>query len=175
MMCNRPTGSGESKLCCFATFETYLSGDRFLEDVAIRGRLTGTQRAVAGILPMTMGIGLSGMFVSRAIEKGMKKKKGVAVGQLIDVWNQVRHASSMFFCVYQVTHFSILPTIAILPSAPDGDNPRSRPNTLQWSTDRRCTSASQPGFPRSHHVPFLLVLLVFKLIFLFRRIPSSRR
>lgn len=61
---------------------------RLLEDIQIVARLTGGQRVVAGALPVTMHIGFSGFLVSRAIEKGMKKKNAGNVVKLLDIWNE---------------------------------------------------------------------------------------
>ncbi|KAF8603769.1 hypothetical protein BDV93DRAFT_441582, partial [Ceratobasidium sp. AG-I] len=61
---------------------------RFLEDIQIVARLTGGQRVVAGVLPVTMHIGFAGFFVSRAIQNGMKKKNTGNVSGLLDIWNE---------------------------------------------------------------------------------------
>jgi hypothetical protein len=44
--------------------------------------------AAAGVLPMTISIGFSEFFVSRTIEKGVKRKNVDNVTGLLDVWNE---------------------------------------------------------------------------------------
>ncbi|KAF8584644.1 hypothetical protein K439DRAFT_1345540 [Ramaria rubella] len=61
---------------------------RFLEDIQLTGRISGTQRVVANVLPMAVSVGfVGGIFVTRAIEKRMKKKKSQPAGELVDTWN----------------------------------------------------------------------------------------
>ncbi|EIN07893.1 hypothetical protein PUNSTDRAFT_17956, partial [Punctularia strigosozonata HHB-11173 SS5] len=60
---------------------------RFLEDIAIAALLKTSQRVVAGLVPLALHVGLAGIFVSLAMERYMKKRKGGVVGELIDIWN----------------------------------------------------------------------------------------
>jgi hypothetical protein len=61
---------------------------RLLEDIGIVARLTTGQKITAGVLPMTMSVGFSGFFISRAIEKGMKRRNAESVVQLLQIWNE---------------------------------------------------------------------------------------
>ncbi|KAF8520863.1 hypothetical protein BU17DRAFT_17660, partial [Hysterangium stoloniferum] len=62
---------------------------RFLEDLQIRGRLTGGERVVSNGLPLTMSVGfIGGLLLTRGIEKKMKRKKNGPVGELVDIWNE---------------------------------------------------------------------------------------
>ncbi|KAF8739143.1 Cytochrome C1 family, partial [Rhizoctonia solani] len=61
---------------------------RLLEDIHIVARLTTGQKVAAGALPITMHVGFAGFFISRAIEKGMKKKNAEGVIQLLQIWNE---------------------------------------------------------------------------------------
>jgi hypothetical protein len=62
--------------------------DRLLQDIQTVARLTKGQRIAARVLPVTMYMGCTGFFVSRAIERGMKRKKAASVNALLDVWNE---------------------------------------------------------------------------------------
>ncbi|KAF8588170.1 hypothetical protein K439DRAFT_1336018 [Ramaria rubella] len=66
-----------------------MEGDwaRFLEDLQITGRLSGSEKIAATVIPIAMHIGLAGMLVSRAIKGRMKSKKNEPAGQLVDMWN----------------------------------------------------------------------------------------
>ncbi|PWN47602.1 hypothetical protein IE53DRAFT_371326 [Violaceomyces palustris] len=61
---------------------------RFLEDIVVAGRLTGGQQVLSNIAPVTMHMGATGFFITRAIEKGMKRKKQPLVVEAIEVWQQ---------------------------------------------------------------------------------------
>ncbi|CAE7225365.1 unnamed protein product, partial [Rhizoctonia solani] len=61
---------------------------RLLEDIQIVARLTAGQKITAGILPMTMHVGFAGLFISRAIERGMRNKNVGNVTQLLQIWNE---------------------------------------------------------------------------------------
>ena len=61
---------------------------RFLEDIPLTARLTAGQHAIAAIPPSVLGFG--GIRISRAIKDKMKRKKCGPVGELVDVWNDVR-------------------------------------------------------------------------------------
>ncbi|CAE6482203.1 unnamed protein product [Rhizoctonia solani] len=61
---------------------------RLLEDIHIVARLSAGQRITAGILPMTMHVGFTGLFISRAIERGMRRKNVEGVMQLLQIWNE---------------------------------------------------------------------------------------
>lgn len=62
---------------------------RFLEDVATMGRLTGGQKIVSSVFPVTMYVGFTGYHITKAIERGMKKGKHSKVASLVDIWNAV--------------------------------------------------------------------------------------
>ncbi|KAF8520862.1 hypothetical protein BU17DRAFT_46174 [Hysterangium stoloniferum] len=62
---------------------------RFLEDLQIRGRLTGRQRITSIAVPLALNVGfIGGYFLSRGIERHMKRKKSKPVGELVDIWNE---------------------------------------------------------------------------------------
>ncbi|KAG8678935.1 hypothetical protein FRC09_019407 [Ceratobasidium sp. 395] len=60
---------------------------RFLEDVQAVARFNGGQKAVAGALPVTRHIGFIGHFVSKAVERSMRKQNTANVVDLLNVWN----------------------------------------------------------------------------------------
>jgi len=60
---------------------------RFVGDLQKVGKLSPMNKIVAGVAPMAMGIGLAGMFVSRAIEGRMKKGTSAPATQIVDHWN----------------------------------------------------------------------------------------
>ncbi|GAB5593363.1 hypothetical protein Unana1_08263 [Umbelopsis nana] len=61
---------------------------RFVEDLAISGRLNGGEKLRAGVLPMVMGAGAgAGFLISRGIQRRMKSGKANQVGSLVDIWN----------------------------------------------------------------------------------------
>jgi hypothetical protein len=60
---------------------------RFLQDLAISGRLSGGQKIAAHALPLTMHLGATGFLVSRGIERRMHTGKANQVGSLVDIWN----------------------------------------------------------------------------------------
>lgn len=62
---------------------------RFLEDVATMGRLTGGQKIVSSVFPVTMYVGFIGYRITKAVERGMKKGKHSQVASLVDIWNAV--------------------------------------------------------------------------------------
>lgn len=59
---------------------------RFLEDLEVAGRLGGAQQIISNVAPLTMHLGLTGYFVTKAIEKGMRKKKEPIVSETVEVW-----------------------------------------------------------------------------------------
>ncbi|UZJ53119.1 hypothetical protein CBS101457_002439 [Exobasidium rhododendri] len=61
---------------------------RFLQDLEVAGRLTGGQGAIANIAPLTMHMGVTGYFVTKAITKGMARKKEPVVYETLEEWEQ---------------------------------------------------------------------------------------
>lgn len=61
---------------------------RFNEDMVVAGRLTGAQSIVSNVAPITMHLGATGFFVTRAIEKGMKKRKDPLICATVELWQQ---------------------------------------------------------------------------------------
>ncbi len=59
---------------------------RFLEDIQVAGRLTGGQSVWSNVAPVTMHLGATGYFVTKAIEKGMKKKKVPFIAEAVETW-----------------------------------------------------------------------------------------
>lgn len=60
---------------------------RFVGDIQKAGKLSPMNRIVAGVAPLAMGVGLAGIFISRAIENGMRKRKSAPATQIVDHWN----------------------------------------------------------------------------------------
>ncbi len=79
------------------------------DDIKVVSKLSGMDKVISNVAPMVMGVGFLGgdsyiygllllllkiiltrMFVTSAMEKGMKKKKVVVVSDIIDHWNHVR-------------------------------------------------------------------------------------
>ncbi|CAE6452660.1 unnamed protein product [Rhizoctonia solani] len=104
--------------------------DRLLQDIQTVARLTKGQRIAARVLPVTMYMGCTGFFVSRAIERGMKRKKAASVNALLDVWNE------RFF---RPRHLEI--TLwrgdRRVPSAPGGDEAQCPAPDRQYVQPRR--------------------------------------
>ncbi|KAI3488547.1 hypothetical protein L1887_47421 [Cichorium endivia] len=65
---------------------------RFLDDIVAAGALTGKQKIVSNVAPITMHIGITGFLVTRAIQKGMKKRKSPLICETIENWQH------QFFC-----------------------------------------------------------------------------
>ncbi|GHJ88678.1 hypothetical protein NliqN6_5080 [Naganishia liquefaciens] len=61
---------------------------RFLEDIVVSAKLTGAQQVLSNAAPIAMKMGVTGYFVTKAIQNGMMKKKNPAVIETIEVWNQ---------------------------------------------------------------------------------------
>ncbi|SPO47621.1 uncharacterized protein PSANT_05309 [Moesziomyces antarcticus] len=59
---------------------------RFLDDIVAAGALTGKQKIVSNVAPITMHIGITGFLVTRAIEKGMKKRNSPLICETIELW-----------------------------------------------------------------------------------------
>lgn len=61
---------------------------RFLEDIVVSAKLSGAQNVISNVAPITMHLGATGYFVTKAIQNGMAKKKEPAVFETVEVWNQ---------------------------------------------------------------------------------------
>lgn len=61
---------------------------RFLEDLEVAGRMTGLQQVVSNVAPVTMHLGATGYFVTKAIQKGMLKGKEPVVYEALTVWQE---------------------------------------------------------------------------------------
>lgn len=61
---------------------------RFLEDISVAGRMTGGQQIISQVAPITMHLGATGYFVTKAIEKRMKNKKAPVIAETIEMWQQ---------------------------------------------------------------------------------------
>ncbi|EPQ31824.1 uncharacterized protein PFL1_00023 [Pseudozyma flocculosa PF-1] len=61
---------------------------RFLEDIDVAGRLSGGQSVFANVAPVTMHLGATGYFITKAIEKGMKRKKIPVIAETVETWQQ---------------------------------------------------------------------------------------
>lgn len=61
---------------------------RFLEDLVVAGRLTGKQSIISNVAPITMHLGATGFFVTRAIENGMKKRKDPLILEVVETYQQ---------------------------------------------------------------------------------------
>ncbi|KAH7335332.1 hypothetical protein B0J17DRAFT_669669 [Rhizoctonia solani] len=121
---------------------------RLLEDIHIVARLTAGQKITAGILPVTMHVGFSGFFISRAIERGMRNKNVGNVMQLLQIWNErffkPRHLETIL-CRgdYRVSTGS---SDRVRHPAPD--RPHARPRAMSHSSSSSSSSSSE-----SEHEP----------------------
>ncbi|CAE6396849.1 hypothetical protein ACGC1H_007374 [Rhizoctonia solani] len=61
---------------------------QMLEEIQSVAQLTKGQKFTSRVLPVTMWMGCTGFFVSRAIEKRMKKRNAASVIELLDIWNE---------------------------------------------------------------------------------------
>ncbi|KAN0066586.1 hypothetical protein ACQY0O_000680 [Thecaphora frezii] len=61
---------------------------RFLEDIGVAGRLTGGQSVIAQVAPVTMHLGTAGYFLTKALEKNMKRKKIPLIAEAVETWQQ---------------------------------------------------------------------------------------
>ncbi|KAH8553270.1 hypothetical protein BGW37DRAFT_422468 [Umbelopsis sp. PMI_123] len=60
---------------------------RFLEDLAISGRLDTGEKIRSEVFPLAIGAGLAGILISQATRRRMKDGKANQVGSLVDIWN----------------------------------------------------------------------------------------
>lgn len=61
---------------------------RFLEDISVAGRMTGGQQVISNIAPVTMHLGATGYFVTKAIQKRMKQSKNPVISETVEMWEQ---------------------------------------------------------------------------------------
>lgn len=61
---------------------------RFLEDVFTAGKVGAGGQMVAGVAPITMHLGLTGYFVTKAILKGVGRRNEPLVVDTIETWQQ---------------------------------------------------------------------------------------
>lgn len=61
---------------------------RFLDDLDVAARLTGIQQVISQVAPITMHLGASGYFVTKAIQKRMSAQKEPAMWETVGVWNE---------------------------------------------------------------------------------------
>ncbi|PWN86933.1 hypothetical protein FA10DRAFT_189992 [Acaromyces ingoldii] len=61
---------------------------RFLQDLEVSGRLTGAQEVIAGVAPLTMHMGATGYFVTKAIKKSMARKREPVIFETVETWNE---------------------------------------------------------------------------------------
>lgn len=61
---------------------------RFLEDIAVAGRMTGVQQVISNFAPATAHMGATGYFVTKALQRRMKRGKEPAITEAIEMWEQ---------------------------------------------------------------------------------------
>ncbi|SPO30986.1 uncharacterized protein UTRI_10243 [Ustilago trichophora] len=61
---------------------------RFLEDLVVAGRLTGKQSIISNVAPIAMHLGATGYFVTKTIEKGMKKRNDPLICEVVETFQQ---------------------------------------------------------------------------------------
>lgn len=111
---------------------------RFLEDIAVAGRLTGKQGLISNVAPLTMHLGATGFLVTRAIEKHMKKRKDPQICEAVEMWQQT------FFTPRNLDVYILLNGERLTARSPNAPIP---PSNLTPSTQiqRVHTSASSHG------------------------------
>ncbi|KAG2186598.1 hypothetical protein INT44_002822 [Umbelopsis vinacea] len=62
---------------------------QFLDDLAFMGKLSGGQKVVSSVFPVTRYVGFIGHTLTTVIENGMMKGKLGKVASLVDIWNAV--------------------------------------------------------------------------------------
>jgi Domain of unknown function (DUF4646) len=62
---------------------------QFLDDLAFMGKLSGGQKVVSSVFPVTRYVGFIGHKLTTVIENGMKKGKHGKLASLVDIWNAV--------------------------------------------------------------------------------------
>lgn len=60
---------------------------RFLQDIEVSGRLSGKQGIIANVAPLTMHMSATGYFVTKAIQKGMSRRKEPLIYETVEEWN----------------------------------------------------------------------------------------
>ncbi|SJX64570.1 uncharacterized protein SRS1_15387 [Sporisorium reilianum f. sp. reilianum] len=108
---------------------------RFLEDLTVAGRLTGKQSIISNVAPITLHLGVMGFLVTRAIEKGMKKRKDPMICEAVEMWQQ------SFFSARNLDMYVVLNGERLTARSPNAPIPASN---LAASTQlqRTYTSAS---------------------------------
>lgn len=61
---------------------------RFLEDIFTAGKVGGAGQVVANVAPLTMHMGITGYFVTKAIVKGMARRNEPLVVETIVTWQE---------------------------------------------------------------------------------------
>lgn len=61
---------------------------RFLEDIFTAGKVSGAGQVVANVAPITMHMGITGYFVTKAIVKGMARRNEPLVIETIETWQE---------------------------------------------------------------------------------------
>lgn len=123
---------------------------RFLEDVTVAGRLTGKQSLVSNVAPITMNMGMTGMLVTRAIEKSMKKGKEPAIFEIVETW-QATFFAKRNLDVYILQNGER--RTARSPNAPIPSATHPVPAQLQRSNTSSSSSSSSSETPSQHHEP----------------------
>ncbi|KAH8553273.1 hypothetical protein BGW37DRAFT_485113 [Umbelopsis sp. PMI_123] len=62
---------------------------QFLDDVTYMGKLSGGQKVMASVFPVTRYVGFVGHTLTTIIENSMRKGKHGRIASLIDIWNAV--------------------------------------------------------------------------------------
>ncbi|KAJ1306762.1 hypothetical protein OPQ81_007748 [Rhizoctonia solani] len=115
---------------------------RLLEDIHIVARLTAGQKITAGILPVTMHVGFTGFFISRAIEKGMKRKNVGNVMQLLQIWNERFFKPRHLEVILCRGDYRVAASSSDKVRLPAPDRPHARPRTMSHSNSSSSSSSS---------------------------------
>jgi hypothetical protein len=85
---------------------------RFLEDIAIIGKLSMSEQVQSRAVPHISGLaGPAGFFTSRGIRRKMARRNAGPVGELVDVWNDV----CLSITFVRVSRSADIPAVVFLP------------------------------------------------------------
>ncbi|KAG8692045.1 hypothetical protein FRC11_007011 [Ceratobasidium sp. 423] len=122
---------------------------RLLEDIHIVARLSAGQKITAGILPITMHVGFTGFFISRAIERGMKRKNVGGVMQLLQIWNERFFKPRRLDVILCRGDYRVATSSNDKVRLPAPDRPHARPRSMSHASSSSSSSSSSD----SEHEP----------------------
>lgn len=131
---------------------------RFLEDIFTAGKVSGGGQLVANVAPITMHMGVTGYFVTKAIVRGMARRNEPVVVDTIETW-QERFFGPRGLDVYVVAkgeratarHMGVTPE----PLSPEvarltGSEPRSDNRNTRRHSSSSSSSDSEPERSYAH-------------------------